>query len=384
MDDAQLTSTALVTLNPEQYVQETFAPFSVALKQATTEVATITYDVTTKEGLEVAKSCRKRFSSIRIDAEKIRKERKDPIIKIGKLLDAHYQAIEAEAIKHEQVHDEKIKAEEARLEAIKLEKIRAEEARKASIAKALATITDAPANAIGLKAEQVLEVLEQIKATEITNEIFGERDVEAENAKYKAIEALNQLYESKLAQETFAKQEQERQAEHAKAEAEAKRIDAIKTKLLLLENSIAQAALLDTSVDVQLIIDNVNNTIIDDTYGEFKAKAEETKHKVLTALQRTLKMVQQEEQSAKAQTEAQQAINEAKPQVVEREAVTLSSQDQVSEPASSLTLFDTQFSQVFQPSADEIVSSVAKAWNVDKGTAHKWLCETDFVMLMVA
>lgn len=383
MDDAQVTSTALVTLNPEQYVQETFAPFSVALKQATTEVATITYDVTTKEGLELAKSCRKRFSSIRIDAEKIRKERKDPIIKIGKLLDAHYQAIEAEAIKHEQVHDEKIKAEEARLEAIKLEKIKAEEARKASIAKALATITDAPANAIGMKAEQVLEVLEQIKATEITNEVFGERDVEAENAKYKAIEALNQLYESKLAQETFAKQEQERQAEHAKAEAEAKRIDAIKTKLLLLENSIAQAALLDTSIDVQLIIDNVNNTIIDDIYGEFKAKAEETKQKVLTALQRTLKMVQQEEQSGKSQTEAQQ-VNEAKPQVVEREAVTLSSQDQVNQSQSSLTLFNTQFSQVFQPTADEIVSAVAKAWNVDKGTAHKWLCETDFLMLMVA
>ena len=91
------------------------------------------------------------------------------------------------------------------------------------------------------------------------------------------------------------------------------------------------------------------------------------------------------EADARAKVEAEQKqVNEAKPQVVEREAVTLSSQDQVDQSKSSLNLFDTQFSQVFQPSADEIVSVVAKAWNVDKGTAHKWLCETDFVMLMVA
>lgn len=91
----------------------------------------------------------------------------------------------------------------------------------------------------------------------------------------------------------------------------------------------------------------------------------------------------QAERDARAKIEAQK-VNEAKPQVVESEAVTLSSQDQVSETASSLTLFNTQFRQVFQPSADEIVNAVAKAWNVDKGTAHKWLVETDFAMLMVA
>jgi hypothetical protein len=49
-----------------------------------------------------------------------------------------------------------------------------------------------------------------------------------------------------------------------------------------------------------------------------------------------------------------------------------------------------EFSNIFtapirtQPSANQIVEAVARTFNVDKASAHKWLCDIDFEMLIAA
>lgn len=89
---------------------------------------------------------------------------------------------------------------------------------------------------------------------------------------------------------------------------------------------------------------------------------------------------------AQAEREALAKVNEDKPQLSPM------AERLVSENQSSLTLppqLEAEFGKVFsptrtQPSANQIVEAVAKSFGVDKATAHKWLLETDFAMLMAA
>jgi hypothetical protein len=151
----QMPVTALVTLDPAQYVQETFAPFHDRLSVAVTEYEGVNYDIQTKPGMELAKQVRGVFKKIRTEAENARKERKAPILEISKLIDAKYKEIEAGISKHEDLHDQAIKAEEARLAEIEAEAIRIEQERKAAITQAIANIVDAPTSAISMSARTV-------------------------------------------------------------------------------------------------------------------------------------------------------------------------------------------------------------------------------------
>lgn len=91
------------------------------------------------------------------------------------------------------------------------------------------------------------------------------------------------------------------------------------------------------------------------------------------------------EQRAK-EAAAAQPINEAKPEVAEREAVTLPGQDQVSEKQSSLAPQTEQaFNDLFSntkaaPSSDEIVSLVADHYGVTDHQARTWLNDLFYVM----
>lgn len=384
-ETTEMQSTALVTLDPVQYVTETFAPFRTKLEEATALTIDVVYDVTTKDGMAKAKECRNLFKSIRLSAEEMRKQRKAPILEIGKLLDSHYKEIESQASTHEDLHHKAIKAEEERQEAIKAEQIRIEQERKAAIDTALAKLANAPANGISMDAAGVAALLDEVRATEITEDVFGDRNVEAENAKFKAIDALQQLHTAKVAQETQAKIEADRAAAEASQKAEDFRVSNIKTKIMLIENAIATAAMLESSVEVQAVIDNVDRIVIDASFAEFKDEAEGVKARVLKALARTLNMVQGEEAERAKEAQAQQ-INEAKPEVAQREAVTLPGQDQVSEKQSSLAPQTEQaFNDLFSntkaaPSSDEIVSLVADHYGVTDHQARTWLNDLFYVM----
>lgn len=101
-----------------------------------------------------------------------------------------------------------------------------------------------------------------------------------------------------------------------------------------------------------------------------------------------------EKEKLEALQAKQQPVNEVKPQVSQSEpkSIEASTQDQAAQRASNLTLppqLEAEFGKVFEPtrttpSANQIVEVVARHFGVDKTTAHKWLIDTDFAMLMAA
>jgi hypothetical protein len=107
----------LLTIEPKQYVALVFEPFSKRLNDAKALANDVILDVTTTAGMAVAVKHRATFRDIRVGSEKARKERKAPILEIGKLLDSRQKEIEAEIEPFETRFDDAIKEEEQRKEA---------------------------------------------------------------------------------------------------------------------------------------------------------------------------------------------------------------------------------------------------------------------------
>lgn len=382
--DSKVTSTQLVTLNPEQYVTAAFAPFKDRLAVAVKASKKITYDVTTKEGMATAKEQRKLFKDIRIGVDNARKEQKAPIIEIGRLLDSRSKEIGEEAGAIEELHDAKIKAEEARIEEEKAAKIREEEQRKAAIRNAINEIIEAPSKAITMDAAQTLELLDKIKATEINRETFGDQDIEAENAKYKAVETLNQLHTSKVAQEAAALAEKERQEREGAERAEQTRIDGIKARIAVMEKAVANAAMADTSAEVQSIIDQVVAIEVDSSFAEFLTEATGTQSRALKALRRSLNVLLDEEEEAAAALVAQTPAElEEKTPVAESQAeyATAVRHEQPISASNDETQPETSRQA---PNAHQIALALASYYRVEPETTTQWLIDTDFSVLKKA
>lgn len=130
----QAAPAELITVAPETYVAAVFAPFAIELAHAKVAAANLSYDITTTAGMALVKEQRAIFRDLRVNAEKTRKERKDPILKIGKLLDAKYKELESDITPHEDRYDAEIKAEEERKEREKAEKLAREQAKERRLA----------------------------------------------------------------------------------------------------------------------------------------------------------------------------------------------------------------------------------------------------------
>lgn len=381
--DGKVSSTQLVTLNPEQYVTAAFAPFKDRLAAAVKASKKVTYDVTTKEGMATAKEQRKLYKDIRIGVDNARKEQKAPIIEIGRLLDSRSKEIGEEAGAIEELHDAKIKAEEARIEEEKAAKIREEEQRKASIRNAINEIIEAPSKAITMNASQTLELLDKVKATEINRETFGDQDIEAENAKYKAVETLTQLHTSKVAQEAAAMAEKERQEREGAERAEQARIDGIKARIAVMEKAVANAAMADTSAEVQAIIDQVSAIEVNSSFAEFMVEAIGTQSRALKALRRSLNiLLDEEEEAAAAALAAQTPVTQAPAEEV---APVVEEPPAANEPVSAQANNVQNFAGATRrrPTRLEIIEAVANAFNTRNDIAEKLLVE-EFQMAKAA
>ena len=76
----------LAILDPKTYVSTAYQPFNEALENAIAKLPELVIrDISTKEGMTVAKQGRALFRDIRISLEKKRAEVKAPILEIGKL-----------------------------------------------------------------------------------------------------------------------------------------------------------------------------------------------------------------------------------------------------------------------------------------------------------
>lgn len=221
---------ALITLKPEQYVAEVYQPFKNRLASAIDSVRNIDYDITTTKGMETAKAARRLIADIRIDADKERKARKAPITTIGKMLESHYDAVEARILPLEDLFDGDIKAEEQRKEEVKKEKERVEAARVQAIADRISAITKMATVTARMKAVDIAAVilgLEEIKIDDSFAEFIPNARKAWDEAK-DALEAAHKVaYDAEAEAESkrLAAEEETRKAAKERAELAAQRAE---------------------------------------------------------------------------------------------------------------------------------------------------------------
>jgi hypothetical protein len=166
---AAVTQHQLITLDPAKYVAEVFKPYRSTLDKLKLEADLLHFedrkmfdgphkyvDISTAAGMAIAVQYRAAFrDDVRISGEKTRKERKAPILEIGKLLDSEYKELVAEAAPYEAKFDEAIKAEDARKERIKQAKLEAEKARLDKLRAIINEVRALPGQAVGKTSAEI-------------------------------------------------------------------------------------------------------------------------------------------------------------------------------------------------------------------------------------
>ena len=211
----------LITIEPAKYVELVFEPFAKRLADAKTLAEAAQFDVTTTAGMAVAVKHRATFRDIRVASEKARKERKAPILEIGKLLDSRQKEIEAEIEPFESRFDDAIKAEEARKEAEKQAKLAAEKARVDGIRQSIDGLRAYPTSAVGRSSTQIAEMIETIETFEITLESHQEFAGEAETTKLATVHKLWEMFAAQKEHEAEQARIQAEREELARLRAEA-------------------------------------------------------------------------------------------------------------------------------------------------------------------
>lgn len=229
-EDAAVAS-QLITLKPEKYVAEVFAPFKKSLAKAIKECATIKYDITTTAGMEVAIKARAMFRTIRLNSEKTRKERKAPITEIGKLLDSKANELKAEIVPHEDKYDADIQAEVTRKEVEKQRKIDEERARVEKIENLIQNIRNVPLTLADASAALIREQSNAWSETLLDPDVYQEQIEDAINAVNGTIIELGKLHQRAV----------EREAAEAKAESDRKELERLRLESEQREREAAQA-----------------------------------------------------------------------------------------------------------------------------------------------
>lgn len=290
-EESQVSTTDLVTLDPKTYVAAVYEPFETRLAQAIAEDAALpAFDITTKEGLEIATKMRRLFREIRTGGENHRKAKKQPITEIGRLIDSSYEDIKTRVLPYEEKYDAPIKAEEQRQIDIKNAAIKAEEERKAALNIKMEVIRGAAQRALTMTSTQLIELISELTAIEPTKENYDELYVEAETTLSLTIPSLNTLLEGKRLQE----EQQVRLDEEAK---ERERTAAIQGRIQAIKNILMDAADCETVAQLQALINKTEGLQIEG-FEEFTAEAEQVKAKTLSAMRRQLPALQAEEAPA--------------------------------------------------------------------------------------
>lgn len=290
----QVATTALATIEPEQYVIEVYAPFKTRLAGAIERTKDIEYNIQTTAGMETAKECRALFRNIRLEAEKEREARKAPILSIGRLLDSTNKEIEKEVSPHETRFDLDIKAEEKRKEDIKLAAIKAEEERKTALNEKIEYLRGIHAKVINLSADATQAELDAMSVLVADEASYQERFVEAEILIQQNIETLKQIIAGKRAQEAMSKQITEQQNE-------LNRIGMIRGHIDAIKNNIILGAECQTSAELEALIVKVNTEQLGDfDYAEFSDEAMTALSSTVKALSRQLEAMQNAEKLAES------------------------------------------------------------------------------------
>ena len=223
VQSAPVEAQQLLAIDPDKYVALVFEPFREKLARYKAEADAVTFDASTTAGMKTAIEWRAKFrDELRIPAEQARKERKAPILEIGRLLDARAKSLAQEIAPYEGRFDAAIQAEEEKRAALKRAKEEAERARLAEIQRRLAKLQTLPElYTSALAPEKLAEVIGQLEGgLTFDYQEFAEA---AEAARQVAITALRQSHVEAL--ERIERETQDRlarEAEQARLAAERK------------------------------------------------------------------------------------------------------------------------------------------------------------------
>ncbi|WP_430229286.1 hypothetical protein [Paraburkholderia tropica] len=195
----------LITIEPAKYVALVFESFRKKFDAYKAEADNVTFDITTAAGMKTAVEWRAKFrDEIRIACENARKERKAPILEIGRLLDGKAKEIAEEVAPYESRFDSAIKAEEARKEAEKQAKAEAERVRVNAIRVRIDEMRTIPSAMVGKTAEHIARCIEGVEKSPVTLEEFQEFAGECEMAKVATLDKLREMLAAQQAHETEA------------------------------------------------------------------------------------------------------------------------------------------------------------------------------------
>lgn len=209
----------LITIEPAKYVALVFDNHRTRADAYKAEAPTVTYDITTTAGMKTAVEWRAKGRDIRVEVTDIHKERKAPILEIGRLMDARKKEIIADVEPDEDRFDRDIKAETARKEAEKAAKFAAEQARVAAIRQKIDVMRNRPAAMVGRPSDEISAAADVLSETVISLEEFAEFAGEGQVERNAAVTKLRDMRAAQLAHEQAAI-EAARQAELDRIERE--------------------------------------------------------------------------------------------------------------------------------------------------------------------
>ena len=193
---------------------------SAALAMLAEKYATVVFDVSTKTGLEQAKSARSELRGYRTNLETLRKSIKAPALNRCRLIDEEAKSITEKLVALEKPIAQQIEAEEARKEAEKQAKLQVEIARVQNLRARIAVITQI-ADGVKPTSDACQQALVQVKSIEIGPD-FEELQPDAQQAKDAALLRLQNLFAQYTASEAEAEQIRIDRAKLAQLEAESK------------------------------------------------------------------------------------------------------------------------------------------------------------------
>jgi len=353
----------LITLVPEKYVAEVFAPFKKSLTKAIKEATGVTYDIQTKEGMNTAKQLRTSFKSIRTAAESTRKERKAPIIEIGKLLDARYKVLESEIAPHEDKYDGDIKAEEKRIEEEKARKEAEERARVEAIENRIANIRNVPVQNMARSSADIVDAI-----SSWSNMVLNPADYD--EYLEDAINAVNAtLVELEKVRASAAK----READEAKAEADRLELARLREESEKREREAAE--LRAKEEERQRQITQAHEAQMQAMRDEMAQKQAEMDRQRAEMEQERAALEAMKNPPAAAFAQMNAMVEVAMPPVVDPdfEEVVKSIPSISRDEAGFLDLFEAAAAAPKRPSEEQIITTLAEAYNVSRETVIDWI-----------
>jgi hypothetical protein len=380
----------LITIEPTKYVELVFEPFAKRLANAKTLADAAKFDVSTTAGMAVAVKHRATFRDIRVGSEKARKERKAPILEIGKLLDSRQKEIEAETEPYESRFDLAIKAEEKRKDDEKIAKAVAESARISAIRKRITEMQEIPSMLVGKQSVTIATAIEGLESVGITLETHREFAGEAQAAQVATVAKLKDMLvaqqaheaeQARIAAEREAIEreraelaEQERLAAVARAEQEAR--DRAERERIETEQREAQeraTAELRRQQEEYEARMRAQQAEIDRQQAELDAERQRQADEAARVERERLAEIAAEQDRAAAEERAQREAAEA---AARAEAARIEAERRAAEQEQIRRELE-QF-VINGPGDVEIVRTLAEHYDVEIGDVMEWLKKFDY------